>query len=151
MATKATATKRTETTTTFTDDEKAAMQERARELKKAKARGGKTDGTADVLEKIAEMDPSDRAVAERIHAIITTHAPQLEPRTWYGMPAYGTAGKATVFFQAASKFKARYATLGFNDDATLDDGDMWPTAYAITKLDEAVEARIIELIGRLAR
>lgn len=151
MATKATTPKRTETTTTFTDDEKAAMQERARELKQAKARGGKTDGTADVLEKIAAMDPADRAIAERIHAIIATHAPQLEPRTWYGMPAYGKTGKATVFFQAASKFKARYATLGFNDDATLDDGDMWPTAYAITELTDTVEARIVELIGRLAR
>ncbi len=137
---------------TFTDDEKAAMQERARELKQAKARakGAKVDGTADVLAKIAELDQPDRDMAERIHALITTHAPQLEPRTWYGMPAYGKGGKATVFFQPAAKFKARYSTLGFNDDAPLDDGSMWPTAYALTELTDAVENRIIALIRRLA-
>ncbi|GEN78956.1 iron chaperone [Actinotalea fermentans] len=134
---------------TFTEEERAAMKERARELKKARS-GNKVDAEQEVLAKIAELPEADRVVAERIHAIIREAAPELEPRTWYGMPAYGKAGKATVFFQPAAKFKARYSTLGFNDDAPLDDGAMWPTAFALTTLGPAEEARIVELVRRAA-
>lgn len=136
---------------TFTAEERAAMKERARELKKAARGGAKADPEQEVLAKIAEMPEEDRALASRIHAIIREHAPELEPRTWYGMPAYGKGGKATVFFQAAAKFKARYATLGFNDDAVIDEGTMWPTAYALTTLGPAEEARIVELVLRASR
>jgi len=122
----------------FTDEERGAMKERARELKAA-------DGENDLLAKIAEMREPDRAMAERIHAVITASAPALEPRLWYGMPAYAKDGKVVCFFQPAAKFKSRYATLGFNDPANLDDGTMWPTAFALTELTPANETRIAEL------
>ena len=140
--------------TTFTDEERAAMQERAREMKAEARRGskaGKADGEADVLAKISEMPPSDRTMAERIHAIVKAAAPTLEPKTWYGMPAYARNGKVVCFFQSAAKFKARYATFGFNEDANLDDGAMWPTGFALTELTPEVEARIAELVQRAVR
>ena len=139
-------------TETFTPEEKEAMQERARELKAAGrgAKGGKPDGEADLLAKIAEMPEPDRSMAERIHAIVTAAAPELTPRTWYGMPAYARDGKVIGFFQAASKFKVRYATFGFQPDAHLDDGTMWPVAFAIIELTAADEARIGELVRRAA-
>ena len=136
----------------WTDEERAAMKEHAEELKRAKARGGKAkkaDGEADVLEKIAEMPESDRAMAERIHSIVKEVAPDLSPRTWYGMPAYANAdGKVICFFTAADKFKERYASFGFNAAANLDDGTMWPTAWALTKIDAAGEKKIAELVKR---
>jgi uncharacterized protein YdhG (YjbR/CyaY superfamily) len=132
----------------FTDDERDAMKERARELKAA--RGGKADGEGDVLAKIAEMPESDRVMAERIHAVVKASAPGLTPKTWYGMPAYAKDGKIVCFFQAADKFKARYATFGFNDNANLDDGSMWPTSWALTKLTLADEATIAALVKRAA-
>jgi uncharacterized protein YdhG (YjbR/CyaY superfamily) len=132
----------------FTAEEKAAMKERAAEVKAEKLRTSAEADTAVVLEKIAELEGSDRAIAERLHEIITTAAPELAPKTWYGMPAYARDGKTVVFFQAAGKFKTRYATLGFNDPAQLDDGTMWPTAFAITELSVADEATIAELIRR---
>src|SRR4051812_26867131 len=110
----------------FTDEERAAMRERARELKTT-SRAGKADGESDVLAKIAEMPESDRVMAERLHAIVKANAPDLSPRTWYGMPAYARDGKVVCFFQSAQKFKSRYATLGFSDKANLDEGAMWPT------------------------
>jgi uncharacterized protein YdhG (YjbR/CyaY superfamily) len=137
----------------FTDEERAAMRERAEELKAAARRGsgaGKADGEKDVLAKIAEMQESDRAMAERLHAIIRASAPALSPRTWYGMPAYARDGDVLCFFQSAHKFKARYATLGFSDKAKLDEGDMWPTAFALKKLTAADEARISALIKKAA-
>jgi uncharacterized protein YdhG (YjbR/CyaY superfamily) len=159
MATKDTK-KSTKTTTAadkkfdgFTDDERAAMKEYAQELKTAARRGSKAskaDGEADVLAKIAEMTGSDRALAERIHAIVKASAPELSPKTWYGMPAYAKDGKIVCFFQSAAKFKARYATLGFNDPANLDEGTMWPTAFALTKLTAANEARIGALVKQAA-
>lgn len=127
------------------------MKERARELK-AEARRGrgkkkdKADGESDLLAKIAEMEDSDRAMAERLHALIKTSAPSLAPRTWYGMPAYAQDGKVICFFQAGQKFKTRYSTLGFSDAANLDDGAMWPTAFALKKLGAAEEARIAALL-----
>jgi uncharacterized protein YdhG (YjbR/CyaY superfamily) len=143
--------KRTETSTAagFTADEKAAMRERAREAK-AEARRGvdRAAGEKDLLAKIAEMPESDRVMAERIHAIVTAAAPDLSPKTWYGMPAYARDGKIICFFQAADKFKARYATFGFNEDARLDEGAMWPTSWALTKLTPAGEAKIVELVKR---
>ena len=130
--------------TTFTKEERAAMKERARE-----AKAGKTDGESDVLAKIAEMPKHDRAMAKRLHAIVKANAPDLTPRTWYGMPAYANqAGKVVCFFTPASKFKDRYATFGFNADANLDDGTMWPTAYALTKLTKADEAAIGKLVKK---
>jgi uncharacterized protein YdhG (YjbR/CyaY superfamily) len=141
-------TKRTEATETWTEEEKAAMQEHAREMKKAKAGGKKADGEADILAKIAEMPDSDRVMAERIHAIVKETAPELTPRTWYGMPAYSKDGKIVCFFQSAAKFKARYATLGFDEKANIDEGSMWPTTWALTKLTPANEARIVELLKR---
>jgi uncharacterized protein YdhG (YjbR/CyaY superfamily) len=135
----------------FTDEERAAMKEHARELKTAARRGpraAKADGEGDVLAKIAEMPEPDRAKAERLHAIITASAPALSPRTWYGMPAYAKDGKVVCFFQSAQKFKTRYATLGFNDAANLDDGAMWPVAFAVTKLTPADEARIGALVKK---
>ena len=129
----------------FTDEERAAMKERAREV-----RGKKKDGTADLLEKIAEMDDADRAIAERLHALITQAAPELAPKTWYGMPAYAKDGKVLCFFQAASKFNSRYATFGFNDTAMLDDGEMWPTSFALTELTPSAEAAIVALVKRAA-
>ena len=128
----------------FTDEERAAMKDRARELK-AEARGpraGKADGEGDVLAKIAEMPAPDRAMAQRLHAIVRATAPGLSPRTWYGMPAYARDGKVVCFFQSAQKFKSRYSTFGFSDEAHLDDGGMWPTAFALKELTAAEEARI---------
>ena len=133
----------------FTDEERAAMKERVQEQKAAARRGprtGKADGESDVLAKIAEMAEPDRAMAERLHALIKASAPTLSPRTWYGMPAYAKDGSVVCFFQSGQKFKTRYATLGFSDKANLDDGDMWPTAFALKKLTAADEARIGMLV-----
>jgi uncharacterized protein YdhG (YjbR/CyaY superfamily) len=133
----------------FTDDEKAAMKERAQELKaEGRANKKKADGESDVLEKIAEMPEPDRAMAKRLHAIITASAPALSPKTWYGMPAYAKDGKVVCFFQSAQKFNTRYATLGFSDTANLDEGAMWPTAYALKELTAAEEARIVALVKK---
>ena len=129
----------------FSAEERAAMKERAQELK-AEARG-RAEGEEALLAKIAEMPEPDRVMAERLHAIITASAPDLSPKTWYGMPAYANEdGKVVCYFTAASKFKSRYATFGFNDDANLDDGNMWPTSFALTKLTAADEARIGALV-----
>jgi len=133
----------------FTAEERAAMQERARELKAARrgSRAGTADGERDLLAKIAEMAEPDRSLAGRIHAIVMASAPDLAPKTWYGMPAYANRdGKIVCFFQAASKFKVRYATLGFQPDANLDEGAMWPTAFALVELTPDVEARIARLV-----
>jgi uncharacterized protein YdhG (YjbR/CyaY superfamily) len=127
----------------FTDEERAAMKERAQELK-AEARGG--DGEGVLLAKIAEMQGSDRAMAERLHEIVKDTAPTLSPKTWYGMPAYAKDGKVVCFFQSAQKFNARYATFGFSDKATLDDGAMWPTSFALKELNAAAEAKIVALL-----
>ena len=135
-----------ETTDGFTVEERAAMKERAKELKAASRRGKQADGEADVLAKIAEMSEPDRSLAERIHTIVKENAPSLTARTWYGMPAYAKEGKVLCFFQAAEKFGARYASFGFNDVANLDDGTMWPTAYALTALTPDDEARIAALV-----
>ena len=133
----------------FTDDEKGAMRERAKELKaEARRDAAKADGEADLLAKIAAMPESDRVMAEGIHAVIQANAPTLESKTWYGMPAYAKDGKIVCFFQPADKFKARYATFGFNDDAKLDDGSMWPTSWALTKLSAADEATIAKLVKK---
>jgi uncharacterized protein YdhG (YjbR/CyaY superfamily) len=132
----------------FSDEERSAMKERAREVKAARRGASKADGEGDVLAKIAEMQEPDRAMAERVHAVVMASAPDLEPRTWYGMPAYAKGGKVVCFFQSAQKFKARYATFGFNDTAKLDDGTMWPTAFALAELTAADEARIGELVKR---
>jgi uncharacterized protein YdhG (YjbR/CyaY superfamily) len=135
----------------FTDDERAAMKERAQELKATGRRGpgaGKGDGESDVLAKIAGMPEPDRAMAERLHAIIKGSAPALSPRTWYGMPAYAKDGKVVCFFQSAQKFKTRYATLGFSDKANLDKGAMWPTAFALKELTAADESRIAALVKK---
>lgn len=136
----------------WTDEERAAMKEHAEELKKAKSRGGKASraaGEADVQAKIAGMPDDDRAMAERIHSIVKDVAPDLVPRTWYGMPAYANeAGKVICFFTPASKFKERYASFGFNAEANLDDGSMWPTAWALTKLTKADEKRIGDLVKK---
>ena len=134
----------------FTDDERAAMKERAQELK-AKRGGKKNTKEADeaaVLEKIAEMSDDERSIATRIHQIVAEAAPDLAPKTWYGMPAYARDGKVVCFFQPGSKFKARYSTLGFSDEANVDDGSIFPTVFAITELNDAVEKQIGELISR---
>jgi hypothetical protein len=153
MATTKSTTKRAttsdETAGEFTAEERAAMKERAQELKAQKGKGpkaGKVTGEQAVRDAIAEMPDDDRALGERLHAIIMTAAPELEPKTWYGQPAYAKNGKVVVFFQAKSKFKTRYATLGFNEEASLDDGTMWPTAFAITALTPADEKRIAALV-----
>ena len=130
----------------FTDDERGAMKERAKELKSAKA-----DGESAVLAKIAEMPEPDRVLGERLHAVITASAPALSPKLWYGMPAYAKDGKVVCFFQSAQKFKTRYATLGFSDKANLDNGAMWPTSYALMELTPAEEARITALIKKAVR
>jgi uncharacterized protein YdhG (YjbR/CyaY superfamily) len=134
----------------WTDEERGAMKERSRELKAAAGRGraGKADGERDVLAKIAEMSEPDRSMGERIHAVIKASTPELSPRLWYGMPAYAKDGKVVCFFQPAQKFNSRYATFGFNDDAKLDDGHMWPTAFALTKLTAAEEAEIGALVKK---
>jgi uncharacterized protein YdhG (YjbR/CyaY superfamily) len=137
----------------FSAEEREAMKERARELK-AEARRGERDakarekGEADLLEKVAEMSPADRAIAERLHALIMSTAPELFPKTWYGMPAYAKNGEVLCFIQPADKFGTRYSTLGFNDPAKLDDGTMWPTAYALTELTEKDEQNIAALITK---
>lgn len=133
----------------FTAEERAAMQERAKELKaEARAAKNRAQGESDLLAKIAEMPESERAMALRLHEIITESAPDLWPKTWYGMPAYAKDGKVICFFQAASKFDVRYATLGFQHDANLDDGAMWPTSFALKELTAAAEARIAELVKK---
>jgi uncharacterized protein YdhG (YjbR/CyaY superfamily) len=133
----------------FTDEERAAMRERAQERKAARRpRTGKADGESDVLAKIAEMPEEDRAIAERLHAIVKASAPDLSPRTWYGMPAYAKDDKVVCFFQSSHKFKTRYATLGFSAKANLDDGAMWPTAFALKTLTAAEEARIVALVKK---
>ena len=140
--------------TGFSDEERAAMKERAQELKAAKRRGsggGKAAGEKDLLAKVAEMSAPDRAIAERLHALITAGFPDLSPRTWYGMPAYARDGKVVCFLQAADKFKTRYASLGFSDTANLDDGTMWPTAFAIREWNSDAEARIEALLKRAVR
>ena len=129
----------------FTEFEKSAMADRVRESKL-----GKKEGESDLLARIAEMVPADRALAKRMHELIKASAPELEPKTWYGMPAYAKDGKVVCFFQPAQKFKARYSTLGFNDPAHLDDGDMWPVAYALTKLTATEEAKIRALVKKAA-
>jgi uncharacterized protein YdhG (YjbR/CyaY superfamily) len=131
----------------LTADEKAAMRELVKERKAAK---GKIDGEADVLAKIAELPAADRSMAERIHALVKANAPDLAPRTWYGMPAYTKDGKVVCFFKAASKFETRYATFGFEDQANLDDGEMWPTSYALKTLTGADEKKLGELVKKAA-
>lgn len=136
----------------FTEEERAAMQARAAELKaESRASKSRADGERDVLAKIAEMPEPERAMATRLHAIITASVPALAPKTWYGMPAYARDGKIVCFFQSAQKFSTRYATLGFSDAANLDEGAMWPTSFALKELTAAAEARIVELVQRAAR
>ena len=153
MATKDTQKSARSTTTraskVFADSERDAMKERAREVKAA-ARGGKADGESDLLAKIAEMPDADRVIAERLHAIIKASAPALSPTTWYGMPAYAKDGSILCHFQPAKKFKTRYATFGFSDKANLDEGAMWPTAFALKELTAADEARIGALVKKAA-
>ncbi|MDQ3788990.1 MAG: DUF1801 domain-containing protein [Actinomycetota bacterium] len=139
----------------FSAEERAAMKEHAAEMKKAARGGSKADkaeaAKRDLLAKIAEMDGTDRVLAERVHEIVTTNAPMLAPKLWYGMPAYALDGKNVVFFQPAAKFKARYATLGFEQAANLDDGDMWPTAFALREITPEVEARIVALVKQAVK
>jgi uncharacterized protein YdhG (YjbR/CyaY superfamily) len=138
----------------FTDEERAAMKERARELKAEARRGSRTrkaDGESAVLAKIAEMPEPDRTIAERLHAIVTTAAPELAPKTWYGMPAYAWDGKVVCFFQSAAKFDSRYSTFGFGDEAKLDKGAMWPTSFALKELNAAEEAKIRALLRKALR
>ncbi|HEY3437717.1 MAG TPA: DUF1801 domain-containing protein [Actinotalea sp.] len=132
----------------WTDEERAAMKQRAAELRAEGKKGAKkADDLQALLDKIAEMAPADRTLAERVHATVTAHAPGLSPKTWYGMPAYvNEAGKVVVFFQDAGKFKYRYATLGFQEDAHLDDGDMWPLSYALLAWTPEVEKKVIQLV-----
>jgi hypothetical protein len=143
MAEKRAAKKRAQTSAKFTDEERAAMRERVRELK---AGASKADGERAVLTKIAAMPAPDRVMAKRLHAIIKASAPVLSPRTWYGMPAYAKDSQIVCFFQSAQKFKTRYATLGFSDKAKLDEGNMWPTAFALKEMTAADEARIAALV-----
>jgi uncharacterized protein YdhG (YjbR/CyaY superfamily) len=130
----------------FTDEERDAMMERAREVRARRA--GTADGEGDVLAKIAEMSEPDRAMAERLHAVIKASAPDLSPKTWYGMPAYAKDGNVVCHFQTAAKFKTRYATLGFSDKANLDDGEIWPVAFALKKLTPADEKKIAALVKK---
>ena len=133
----------------FTDEERAAMKERAKELKaEARANKNKVEGESDVLAKIAEMPEPERAIAKRLHEIIKASAPVLSPKLWYGMPAYAKDGKVVCFFQSAQKFNTRYATLGFSDTANLDEGAMWPTSFALKELGAAEEAKISALVKR---
>ena len=136
--------RKTKTADGFSAEERAAMRDRAKELKSR----GKTDGEADIRAAIDDMGKADKAIATRIHAIVQSLAPELAPRTWYGMPAWAKDGKVVCFFQSAGKFKARYPTLGFSDQARLDEGDMWPTSFAITELSAQVEKRIEALVTR---
>jgi uncharacterized protein YdhG (YjbR/CyaY superfamily) len=130
----------------FTNEERGAMKERARELKSSTGRGAKVDPEAAVLAKIAEMSASDRAIAERLHAVVKAAAPVLTPKLWYGMPAYARDGKVVCFFQSAAKFKTRYAILGFSDEANFDEGAMWPTYFALTELTSDTEERVGALV-----
>lgn len=143
-----------DTSARFTDEERAAMKEHAKELKASARRGSRADKAAaeeaDVVAKIAEMQDSDRVMAERVHAVVKASAPGLAPKLWYGMPAYARDGKVVCFFQSAEKFKARYATLGFSDQAFLDEGSMWPTSYALTRLTAEDEAKIAALVKSAA-
>ena len=148
MAEKKTTTKRTGSTTGITAEERAAMRERARELK---AEAAKADGEKALLEKVAEMKGTDKAIATRLHAIITAAAPSLSPKTWYGMPAYAKDGKILCFFQSAAKFDSRYATFGFSDEATIDQGAMWPTSWALKELTAAEEKKIVALVKKAVR
>jgi uncharacterized protein YdhG (YjbR/CyaY superfamily) len=133
----------------FTDEERAAMKERAQELKaEARANKDKAEGERALLAKIAEMPESDRVIGERLHAIVKASAPALSPKTWYGMPAYARNGKVVCFFQSADKFKSRYATFGFSDQADLDQGAMWPTSFALKELTAAEEAKIVALVKK---
>jgi uncharacterized protein YdhG (YjbR/CyaY superfamily) len=149
MSAKQTTRKSDTTSKGFTDAERAAMKERARELKaEARANKSRADGEREVLAKIAEMDGADRALAERLHAIVAASAPALSPKTWYGMPAYAKDGKVVCYFQSAQKFSSRYATFGFSDEANIDDGAMWPTSFALKELTAADEARIGRLVKK---
>ncbi len=143
-------TTKTTETESFTAEEREAMQERAREAKAARrgSKADKADGLNDLLAKIAEMPEPDRSLAERVHGVVMASAPGLSPKTWYGMPAYAKDGKLVCFFQAASKFKVRYATFGFQPDAKVDEGSMWPVAYALIELTAADEARIAALVKK---
>jgi uncharacterized protein YdhG (YjbR/CyaY superfamily) len=143
-----TTTKRTGSTKGFTAEERAAMKERAKELK---AEAAKADGEKALLEKVAEMKGTDRAMATRLHELITAAAPVLTPKTWYGMPAYAKDGKIVCFFQSAEKFDSRYATFGFSDEATIDQGAMWPTSWALTELTAAEEKKIVALVKKAVR
>jgi len=146
---KSTTKKATQKSNGFTDEERAAMKERAKELKaEARAKNDRAAGESDLLAKIAEMEEPDRAMAERIHEIITASAPDLSPKTWYGMPAYAKDGKVVCFFQSAQKFNSRYATFGFSDMANLDEGAMWPTSFALKELTPAAEERIVALVKK---
>jgi uncharacterized protein YdhG (YjbR/CyaY superfamily) len=147
-ATKRTTTKRTGSSKGFTAAERAAMKERAKELK---AEAAKADGEKALLEKVAEMKGTDKAMAKRLHAIITAAAPSLSPKTWYGMPAYAKDGKIVCFFQSAEKFDSRYATFGFSDEANIDQGPMWPTSFALKELTAAEEAKIAALVKKAVR
>ena len=131
--------------TGFTADERKAMRERAKELNN---NDDKIAAAADVMLKIGQMDASDKAMALTVHELVKTHAPDLDAKTWYGMPAWGRDGKTILFFQSAGKFKVRFATLGFSEHATLDDGEMWPTSFALNKIDKTAQAHIVELIKR---
>jgi uncharacterized protein YdhG (YjbR/CyaY superfamily) len=146
--TKRTTTKRTGSTKSFTAAERAAMKERAKELK---AEAAKADGEKALLEKVAEMKGPDKAMAKRLHAVITAAAPSLSPKTWYGMPAYAKDGKIVCFFQSAEKFDSRYATFGFSDEANLDQGAMWPTSWALKELTAAEEKKIVALVKKAVR
>jgi uncharacterized protein YdhG (YjbR/CyaY superfamily) len=150
-ATSARAAPKREATEVFTAEERAAMREHAQERRAARSRPANADGTADVLAKIAAMPPEDRAIAERVHALIVAAAPGLTPRLWYGMPAYAKNGNVLCFFQDAKKFKSRYATLGFSDRAALDDGEIWPTSFALKALSAATESTITALVKRAVR
>ena len=141
---------RTRASKAFSDEEMEAMKDRAAEVKAARRGRGASDDESDVLNKIAAMKEPDRTMATRIHAIVKANAPDLSPKTWYGMPAYARDGKVVCFFQSGQKFKSRYATLGFSDQANLDDGAMWPTAFALTRLTAADEARLGALVKRAA-
>ena len=139
---------RTQDTEDWTDAERAAMKERAKEMKAARRRGATADGESDVRAKLAELEGDDRKIGERLHEIVKATAPDLTPRLWYGMPAYARDGKLICFHQPAAKFKARYATLGFEQSANLDEGAMWPTAFALKELTPETEKRITQLITR---
>jgi uncharacterized protein YdhG (YjbR/CyaY superfamily) len=147
-----TAAKRTTATKGFTDDERAAMKARAQELKaEARANKDKAAGERDLLAAIADMKGSDRAIAKRLHSIVTASAPDLWPKTWYGMPAYAKDGKVVCFFKSAAKFKSRYATFGFEEAANIDAGAMWPTSWALTELTAADEKKIAALVKKAVR